>query len=392
MCKSPLSFGLMIAGGIAIVLAALVGSMFIRPYDVPEFIEVDSSESAFLIPLEGDTSNQAAFHSVKFLEEKKIATKRVQITHRWLQTGYLPRAGHYVGTVRLVKVDRRPITREWTRSPKSGTSPKDEAISAESRDSINFTMGVGVTAHIPEESAAVFLYSYPSKSLTDMMDMEVRARIHQIIAEEAGNHPVFDLPGKKNDIMKAVRDDVIPFFKKKGIEITTLAMLGGLTFDNAEIQRAIDDSAKAAQLKVAAEAKRAAQEVENKTLLLAADGRAAAAKREAQGKLEVEQVRVDSEAKARIREAEGQAEAIKKVADARAYEAQKVSEQPETYLRLRQIETELLRWKQWDGRYPQYVLQMGGGSGPSSLGVMLPPLPAPMTQEALKTVRTVEKK
>lgn len=374
----------LIAAPAAIVLCAAAAFTWIRPYDVPEFVEVDSSESAFVIPLEGDTGNQAAFQSVKYLEEKKVATKRVQITHRWQQTGYLPTKGSYIGTVRLVKVDRRPITREWTKSHRSGTSAKDEAISAESKDSVNFSMGISCTAFIPEESAAVFLYSYPSKSLAEMMDMEVRARIHQIIAEEAGNHSLFDLPAKKNDIMKAVRADVCPFFKKKGIEITTLAMLGGLTFDNPEIQRSIDDAAKAAQLKVAAEAKRAAQEVENKTMLLAADGKAMAAKREAQGKVEVELVRVEGEAKMRIREAEGQAEALKKNADARAYEAQKASEQPE-YLRLRLLETEVLRWKQWDGRYPQYVLQMGGSA---ATAVMLPPLPAPMAPETLKTAQT----
>ena len=390
MRKFPITA--VIAGAVAVPLLVLLAFTFIRPYDVPEFVEVDSSESAFLIPLEGDTTNQAAFHSVKFLEEKKIATKRVQITHRWRQMGYLPRSGNYVATVRLVKVDRRPITREWTKSPKTGTSSKDEAIAVESKESVNFSMGLSCTAHIPEESAAVFLYSYPSKSLSEMLDMEVRARIHQIIAEEAGNYNVFDLPAKKNEIMKAVRDDVVPFFKKKGIEITTLAMLGGLTFDNAEIQRAIDDAAKASHLKVAAEAKRSAQEVENKTLLLAADGKAMAAKREAQGKMEVELVRIESEAKIRIREAEGQAEAIRRVADARAYEAQKVNEQPETYLRLRMIEAEMLRWKQWDGRYPQYVLQMGNGASSSPFGVMLPPLPGPMAQEAVKTVRTEEKK
>jgi hypothetical protein len=371
-----------IAAPIAVVALALGALAFVRPYDVPEFVEVDSSESAFLIPLEGDTTNQAAFHSVKFLEEKKIATKRVQITHRWQQMGYWPRSGRYVGTVRLVKVDRRPITREWTRSHKTGTSPKDEAISAESKDSINFTMGISCTAHIPEESAAVFLYSYPSKSLADMLDMEVRARIHQVIAEEAGNHNVFDLPGKKNDIIKAVRDDVVPFFKKKGIEITTLAMLGGLSFENAEIQRAIDDAAKASQLKVAAEAKRAAQEVENRTLLLAADGKAAAAKREAEGTAVVELVRVENDVKIRIKEAEGQAEAIRKVADAKAYEAQKVNENADTFLRLRMVEAEMLRWKQWDGRYPQYLLQMG--STPSASGVMLPALPAPVAADAVK--------
>jgi hypothetical protein len=197
------------------------------------------------------------------------------------------------------------------------------------------------------------------------------------------------LPAKKNEIMKAVREDVGPFFKKKGIEITTLAILGGLTFDNKEIQHAIDDAAKASQLKVAAEAKRAAQEVENKTLLLAAEGRAQSAKRDAESKIEVELLRVDSEAKVRIREAEGLAEAMKKTADAKAYEALKANESPDTYLRLRQLEVETQRWKQWDGRYPQYVLQMG--VTPGSLGMMMPPLPAPTTQEAVKTVRTDKK-
>ena len=219
-----------------------------------------------------------------------------------------------------------------------------------------------------------------------MLDMEVRARIHQIIAEEAGKHNVFDLPAKKNEIMKAVRDDVVPYFKKKGIDITTLAVLGGLTFDNAEIQHAIDNGAKASQLKVAAEAKREAQEVENKTLLLAADGKAAAAKRKAEGKLAVELVRVESEAKIRIREAEGQAEAIRRVADAKAYEALKANEQPETYIRLRMIESDLLRWKQWDGRYPQYVLQMGGAS-PSATTMMLPSMPTPLALDGPKTAR-----
>src|SRR5947209_15206533 len=193
-----------IAAGAGVLVLALAATLLIRPYDVPEFVEVDSSESAFLIPLEGDTANQAAFQSVKFLEEKKIATKRVQITHRWQQMGYLPNSGKYVATVRLVKVDRRPLTREWTRSPKSGTSSKDEAIAIESKESVNFSMGISCTAYIPEESAAIFLYSYPSKSLAEMLDMEVRARIHQLIAEEAGKYNLFDLPSKKNEIMKLV--------------------------------------------------------------------------------------------------------------------------------------------------------------------------------------------
>src|SRR6516162_8972706 len=91
-------------------LLALLAITCIRPYDVPEFVEVDSSESAFLIPLEGDTANQAAFQSVEFLKEKKVAAKRVQIAHRWIATGFAPRSGKWMPTVRLIKVDRRPVT------------------------------------------------------------------------------------------------------------------------------------------------------------------------------------------------------------------------------------------------------------------------------------------
>ncbi len=378
---------LVTAAAVGVALLVTVGLVFVKPYDVPEFVEIDSSESAFLIPLEGNAENQAAFHSVKYLEEKKVAAKRVQITHRWSPTGFAPQSGHWIPTVRLIKVDRRPVTREWTKSPKSGSTPRDEAVAAESRDSVGFSLGVGCTANVPEEMAAIYLYSYPSKSLSEMMDSEVRARIHQVVAEEAGKYDLFDLPAKKNDIMKAVREDVVPFFKKKGIEITTLAMLGGLTFDNPEIQRAIDDAAKAAQLKVAAEAKRAAQEVENKTLLLAAEGKAAAAKRDAQSKVEVELARAEGEAKLKLLTAQAEADAMRKVADAKAYEAQKANEQPETYLRLRQLEAETQRWKQWDGRYPAYFLQPGNGSAPS-LGIMLPSL----ASEALRTARTEEKK
>src|SRR5438270_602515 len=84
----------------------------------------------------------------------------------------VPRSGHWIATVRLIKVARRPVTREWTKSHNTGTKPRDEAISAESRDSIGFSIGVGCTANIPEELAAMYLYSYPSKSLAEMMDGE----------------------------------------------------------------------------------------------------------------------------------------------------------------------------------------------------------------------------
>jgi regulator of protease activity HflC (stomatin/prohibitin superfamily) len=357
-----------VLGGGLLVVAAVVLGQFYRPYDVPEFADIDTSESAFLIPLDGDAAGQSAFPSIEFLNEKKVAAKRVQIPHRWQQTGRFPGNGHYVPTVRLIKVDRRPITREWTKHATTGTASKDQAIAVESKDSINFHMGVTITANIPEDMAAVFLYAYPSKSLADMLDMEVRGRVQQVIGEECARYVLDELPKKKNEIMSAVRTDVVPFFKERGIAITSIGLYGGLTYDNPEIQKAIDDSAKAAQLKVVAEAKREAQEVENKRLRMEAEGRVEAAKMEAKGKAESDALRAESEARAKLTVAKAEAEGMKALADARVYEAERAAEVSGPYLQLRAMEAEAARWKTWDGKFPTHWV-----NGLSPFAALFPP-------------------
>ncbi|MGL4424305.1 MAG: SPFH domain-containing protein [Gemmataceae bacterium] len=354
---------------LAITIGGFIAAKnFWRPFDVPEFAEVDTSESAFLIPLEGDISEQAAFPSVQLLNERKIATKRVQILHRWQQTGRMPGHGHYLPTMRLIKVDRRPITREWTQNSSSGTSSKDEAIHVESKDSINLSIGITVTANIPEDQAAQFLYSYPSKLLTEMLDMEVRARVQQVIADECAKYVLDELPKRKTEVIQAVRQDVIPFFKERGIQITSIGMRGGLHYANPEIQKSIDDSAKAAQLKVVAEAKRESQEVENRRLKMEAEGRAEAVRLEAKAKADAEGIRAGAEA-----------EAIKKLADARAYEAEKAAASPSVYVQLRQLEADSLRWKLWDGKFPTHWMNSA-----TPMSVLFPPFGATGLESSAK--------
>src|SRR5437868_11284483 len=85
----------------------------VKPYDTPEYMEIDTSETGFLIPLEGDTVSQAKFQSEDYLKQRKVAAKRVRVTHRWSQEGRLPNSGRWIPTVRLIKVNRSPVTREW---------------------------------------------------------------------------------------------------------------------------------------------------------------------------------------------------------------------------------------------------------------------------------------
>src|SRR5215471_6190926 len=334
----------------------------VREYDRPEYVEIDTSETGFLIPLEGDSTEQVKFQSEDYLKQHKVATKRVQITHRWSQEGRWPTDGKWIATVRLIKVNRSPVTREWvttqTTSSAGAVQRADKAIWIESGDSVGFSMGFTCTAFIPEEDASRFLYWYPTGSLADVMDKEVRARIQQAAAEVAAKYPLDSLRSRKQEISDAVKQNVTNFFAARGVTITTVGMFGGMTYENPEIQRSIDQTFIAQQLKVVAEAKFQAQQKENERLELEAEGLAEKARRDAQGQSD-----------ARKLSAAGEAEAIRLINTA-ALEAQ----QNPLLLQLKSLEVERARVEKWDGRYPQMWLA-GSSSGSPNLMFQVP-LPA----------------
>ena len=62
------------------------------------------------------------------------------------------------------------------------SEPKSRVVLCSFCISVGFSMGFTCTAFIPEEEASRFLYWYPSGSLADVMDKEVRGRIQQAAA------------------------------------------------------------------------------------------------------------------------------------------------------------------------------------------------------------------
>lgn len=335
------------------MLAAGFQTSCMKPYDKPEFNEIDTSETGFVIPLEGDTTDQAKFASVGYLQDRKVAAKRVQIPHRWVQSGRLSSTGQWVPIVRLIKVNRSPVTRSWTAESKTGDGM---AIWVESADSVGFSMGFNCTAFIAEEDAAKFLYWYPSGSLSGVMDSEIRARIQQSAAEVAAKYPLDNLRSRKQEIADQVKADLLPFFRDRGITVTTVGMFGGMTYENPAIQKAIDETFIAQQLKVISSAKYEAQLKENERVELEANATAERLRREAMGK-----------ADARLCEAKAEADSIRAVNS-----AVKEAEGNPMFIDLRRIEVEKDRVGRWDGRLPGVVL----GNQPNMMFTM-PLDPAP---------------
>lgn len=241
-----------------------------KPYDKPEFVTIEPHQTAFLIPLIGDTTNQASFESEEMLMQAKVSTKEIQIPHRWVQTGRRYWRGEYRDTMALIIVDRSPVTREWSSTDGVGTSAVNQAIYAESAESIGFSAGMNCSAQIYSEGDAVkFLYCYNNKPLSEIMDSEIRARVESKFVEECASRTLNEILTQKEEIMKAVRDDVTAYFADRGITITVLGMKDGLEYDDATIQKSIND-------KFSSEMKLTTQKNENERIISEAQAKAEA--------------------------------------------------------------------------------------------------------------------
>lgn len=226
---------------VTIIAIALACSMTgCKPYDKPEFVVVEPSQTAFLVPLVGETDQQSNFESEELLNELKVATKEIQIPHRWVKTGRLWFSGEYKPTARVIVVERKPETREWTTEVGTGTSTKSEGIQAKTKDDIKFTVNLACTAQIDEKNAAKFLYRYNNKTLAQIMDNEIKTKITSAIIEECAKYNQDELSSNTDKIMKTVSDEVIPYFEDRGITITALGLTGDFVYSDT-VQKSIDE-------------------------------------------------------------------------------------------------------------------------------------------------------
>ena len=218
-----------------ILFTAVVSAFILTgcgPYPTEQAVEVKNNETAFVVPLEGDTkAKQAQFMSIDYLEKAKVATKRIVIPLRKRSTGRAWFDYEWIPLARVIVVDRSPVTREWLE--KAG-------IKVESLDSVGFTVGVNCTGMIREEDAAKFLYYYPGNSLSDVMNKNVKGFIQNVLAREFGSRNLSKCQLEKKDIVLGLSKELTTHFAQYGITISSVGIADGMSYDNAEVQKAID--------------------------------------------------------------------------------------------------------------------------------------------------------
>lgn len=250
-----------------------------KPYDKPEFLTIGASQTAFLVPLIGDISDQGAFDSEELLLETKVATKEIQIPHRWVQTGRQNWIGEWRPSATLIIVERKPVSRSWE-SGDSTADSSNKAIFGETADNIGIYVGMNCTAMIEEKDAAKFLYRYNNTPLETIIDTDIKKMVEDRFNIETALVMSTDLGVKKGEIMEKVREYVIPYFKDYGITITVLGLKEGISFENPEIQKALDEKFASEQELVIQQNKNEANiakaEAEAEAILIAARAQAEA--------------------------------------------------------------------------------------------------------------------
>ena len=210
-----------------------------KPYDKPEFVTIEASQTAFLIPLTGDSTNQASFESEELLAQAKIATKEIQIPHRWVQMGRRHWMGEWRPSATLIVVERKPVSRSWESGESTATS-SNRAIFGGSSDNIGIYVGMNCTAMIEEKDAAKFLYRYNNTPLETIIDTDIKKMVEDRFNVETAKYTSTELGAKKGEIMEAVKSYVVQYFKEYGITITVLGLKEDISYENPAIQDAID--------------------------------------------------------------------------------------------------------------------------------------------------------
>lgn len=266
---------------ITLALTSILFTGCVRPYDKPEFQKIEPSQTAFLISLVGDSTEQASFQSEELLEQAMVATKEVQIPHRWVQTGRWDWVGEWRPSATLIVVERKPVSRSWE-SGNSAADSSNKAIFAETSDDIGIYVGMNCTAMIAEEDAAKFLYRYNNTPLDTIIDTDIKKMVEGEFNMVVGKIASADLTANKEEIMNTVRTKVIDYFADYGITITVLGLKEGFSYENPAIQEALDAKYASEQDLIIQQNKNnaaiAKAEAEAEALLIAAEAEAKANK------------------------------------------------------------------------------------------------------------------
>lgn len=311
---------------IAVLLSVAAVLSNCAPVKVLDVVEVKSNETAWAIPLDAmSQTGQVKFNSVDFLNQKKIASKRIMVDKIQRKIGRFYWSIEWIPATRVIVVDRSLVTRQWT----DGTpdNPKDDyGIGVVTQDSVKLRVGLTVTASIEEDDASTYLYYHGARELAQVLDQNIRSFAVSELTREYSQLNLMEAQTKGDEIYALLFKNAAAAFKSKGVTIQYLGNAEGLTYADPLVQKAINARYLAEQDARTAEQEQAAQRVRNATRIF----------------------NIETDNKTTLLNAQTQADASKKLFDAK----ESATFQNDLSIRLMAAQAAL----KWNGALPANIL------------------------------------
>lgn len=239
-----------------IFLVTMLTSCFIKPYDKPEYVQIDTNETAFVIDLFADEDSenaQAMLTSEAYYEKHLLNEKLVQIPHKWVKTGRMPRSGKYIPKLKVVAVSNSPITGTW-----------DNDIKVETKGSQGFTVPMKYAIRVTPEDSGRFLSKFPANENAYESDGKTKIRSKMLsspekvadnqfknvvaaeLSKEFHKYEYKDVLPNRDEIVAAAIERIKVWSDEFGITIDNLAVWNGMIPDDPTLQNQMDEQAKLA--------------------------------------------------------------------------------------------------------------------------------------------------
>lgn len=249
-----------------------------RPVKILDVVEIKPNETAWAIPLDTSTeTGQVKFNSIDFLNAKKVAAKRIMVDKVERKIGRMYWDIEWIPAIRVIRVDRSLVTREWTDTADTGSSAAKEGVGVVTRDSVQLRIGLTVTASIDEDDASTYLYYHGEKPLADVLNQNVRSFAVAELTREYSDMNLSSAQTNSTAIYSRLFEDAKAAFKPKGITIQYLGNAEGLTYADPKVQESINKSYTVQQDTKTAEMEQIATKIRNETTIMTAKATAQAA-------------------------------------------------------------------------------------------------------------------
>lgn len=210
-----------------------------------EVIEPD--EWAILVPVDGDTTQQAKDNSYAMYKDSLVSGKTITIPYKRINIG-LGRY-HKVPAFTLYKTKRTPISRTWysvVSTDQTGnvvyTQKGDKpGFATESAGSTGLMIGFNVTYNVTAPKKYLY-WKGKDPDLATFGDSTIYTTLSALVNETVSTYRDEELTTRKSEISRKLKEMLNERYTTQyGVDITELGIVGGIQFDNPEIQKQIDN-------------------------------------------------------------------------------------------------------------------------------------------------------